>query len=164
VPSKKVVCLLKTSGDLQMLFPAVTRFLEGINLETILNNNNNNNNNTSKTSKQTPWPESTSELYRPSDRRLSAKLVSTFADRGCLVVSATDPYGRILGFLGRNNNTTTNNNTFSAIELLLQRDTYINEHVNSVEVTLHALLFLYGLSCKLYIYIYIYIYVPHWLH
>jgi hypothetical protein len=29
----------------------------------------------------TPWPESASELYRPSDRRLSAKLVATFADR-----------------------------------------------------------------------------------
>jgi hypothetical protein len=38
-------------------------------------------------------------LYRPSDRRLSAKLVPTFADRGCRVVSATDPHGRILGFL-----------------------------------------------------------------
>jgi hypothetical protein len=25
---------------------------------------------------QTPWPKSPSELYRPSDRRLSAKLVS----------------------------------------------------------------------------------------
>jgi hypothetical protein len=34
---------------------------------------------------------SASELYRPSDRRLSAKLVSTFADRGCRVVSVTDP-------------------------------------------------------------------------
>jgi hypothetical protein len=32
--------------------------------------------------------------YRPSDRRLSATLVPTFADRGCRVVSATDPYGR----------------------------------------------------------------------
>jgi hypothetical protein len=32
--------------------------------------------------KQTPWPESASELYRPSDRRMSAKLVSTFTDRG----------------------------------------------------------------------------------
>jgi hypothetical protein len=31
---------------------------------------------------QTPWPESASELYRPSDRRLSAKLVSAFVDRG----------------------------------------------------------------------------------
>jgi hypothetical protein len=30
----------------------------------------------------TPWPESVSELYRPSDRRMSAKLVPTFADRG----------------------------------------------------------------------------------
>jgi hypothetical protein len=26
-----------------------------------------------------PWPESPSEFYRPSDRRLSAKLVPTFA-------------------------------------------------------------------------------------
>jgi hypothetical protein len=39
-----------------------------------------------------------SELYRPSERRLSAKLVPTFTDRGCHVVSVTDPYGRILGF------------------------------------------------------------------
>jgi hypothetical protein len=30
----------------------------------------------------TQWPESASELYRPSDRRLSTKLVPTFADRG----------------------------------------------------------------------------------
>jgi hypothetical protein len=28
--------------------------------------------------KKTPWPQSASELYRPSDRRLSAKLVPTF--------------------------------------------------------------------------------------
>jgi hypothetical protein len=27
----------------------------------------------------TPWPEAASELYRPSDRHLSAKLVATFA-------------------------------------------------------------------------------------
>jgi hypothetical protein len=32
-----------------------------------------------------------SELYRLNDRRLSAKLVQTFADRGCRVDSATDP-------------------------------------------------------------------------
>jgi hypothetical protein len=32
--------------------------------------------------KQTPCPESTSELYQPSDRRLSVKLVPVFADRG----------------------------------------------------------------------------------
>jgi hypothetical protein len=31
------------------------------------------------------------ELYRPSDRRLSAKWLPTFADRGCHVVSVTDP-------------------------------------------------------------------------
>jgi hypothetical protein len=36
-----------------------------------------------------------SELYRPSDRRLSAKIVPTFADRECHVVNVTDAYGRI---------------------------------------------------------------------
>jgi hypothetical protein len=51
--------------------------------------------------KKIPWSESASELYRPSDRRLSAKLVPTFADRRCRVVSVTDPYDRILGFLDR---------------------------------------------------------------
>jgi hypothetical protein len=49
--------------------------------------------------KKIPWPETASELDRPSDRRLSAKLVPTFADRGCHVVNVTDLYGRILGFL-----------------------------------------------------------------
>jgi hypothetical protein len=38
--------------------------------------------------KKAPWPESVSELYRPNDRRLSAKLVPTFA---CHVASGTDP-------------------------------------------------------------------------
>jgi hypothetical protein len=42
------------------------------------------------------------ERTKPTERlRLSAKLVPTFADRGCRVVSVTDPYGRILGFLDR---------------------------------------------------------------
>jgi hypothetical protein len=54
---------------------------------------------TASNNKQTPWPESASELYGPSDRRLLTKLVPTFADRGCHVVSVTDRYGRILGFL-----------------------------------------------------------------
>jgi hypothetical protein len=35
----------------------------------------------------------------PSDRRLSAKLVPSFADRRCHVVSVTDPHGRILASL-----------------------------------------------------------------
>jgi hypothetical protein len=36
--------------------------------------------------------------YRPSDRRLLTKLMPTsFADRGCHMVSVMDPYGRILG-------------------------------------------------------------------
>jgi hypothetical protein len=51
--------------------------------------------------KKTPWSESTSELYRPSDHRLSAKWLPTFADKGCHVVSVTDPCGCILGFLDR---------------------------------------------------------------
>jgi hypothetical protein len=45
------------------------------------------------------WSESTNELYRPSDRRLSAKLVPTFADRVCHVLSVTNPYGCNLDFL-----------------------------------------------------------------
>jgi hypothetical protein len=47
------------------------------------------------------WPESTSKLYPLSDCRLSAKLVPTFAARGCHMVSVTDPYDCILGFLDR---------------------------------------------------------------
>jgi CBS-domain-containing membrane protein len=40
-------------------------------------------------------------ICQPSDRCLSAKLVPTFADIGCHVVSVMDPYGRVLGFLDR---------------------------------------------------------------
>jgi CBS-domain-containing membrane protein len=39
---------------------------------------------------------------------LSVKLVPAFADRGCHMVSVTDPYGRVVGFLDRTNN---NNNS-----------------------------------------------------
>jgi hypothetical protein len=49
----------------------------------------------------TPWLETANELHRPSDHRLSAKLVPTLADRGCHVVIVTDPYSRILAFLDR---------------------------------------------------------------
>jgi hypothetical protein len=35
---------------------------------------------------KTPWPEAASELYRPSDCRLSATLVPTFAYRRCHTV------------------------------------------------------------------------------
>jgi hypothetical protein len=41
------------------------------------------------------------ELYRPSEDRLSARSVQTFADWECYAVSVTDPYGGILGFLNR---------------------------------------------------------------
>jgi hypothetical protein len=47
------------------------------------------------------WPQSASEQYRPSDRRLSAKLVQTFEDSRCRVACVTDPYGSVLGFLDR---------------------------------------------------------------
>jgi hypothetical protein len=53
-------------------------------------------------SKQTnPVAWARERIYRPSDHRLSAKLVPTFTDRGCHVISVTDPYYRILGFLDR---------------------------------------------------------------
>jgi hypothetical protein len=45
------------------------------------------------------YKNSANELYRPSYRRLSAKLVPTFDDRRCHLVSVTDSYGRILDFL-----------------------------------------------------------------
>jgi hypothetical protein len=51
--------------------------------------------------KWTQWPWSASELYRPSDSHLSAKLVAILADRWCRVVSATDLRGRIIEFLDR---------------------------------------------------------------
>jgi hypothetical protein len=54
-----------------------------------------------KHKKKTPWSESASELYRPSNRRLSTKWLPTFAVRGCHMVSVTDPYGCILSFLDR---------------------------------------------------------------
>jgi hypothetical protein len=47
------------------------------------------------------WPESVSKLYQPSDHRLSAKLVPTFADIGYHMVSITDPYSRTVSFLDR---------------------------------------------------------------
>jgi hypothetical protein len=50
---------------------------------------------------KTPWPESARQLYRLSDRRLSAKLAPNFTYRGFHVVSVTDPYDRIFGFLDR---------------------------------------------------------------
>jgi hypothetical protein len=49
--------------------------------------------------KRTPWPQSSNELYRPSDRRLSAKLVKLFADRGCHVVSVGHDMGCKILFL-----------------------------------------------------------------
>jgi hypothetical protein len=54
-------------------------------------------------------------MYIASNRRLSAKIVPTFVGGVCLVVSVTDPYGRILGYVDRDSKpifVTVNNNTF----------------------------------------------------
>jgi hypothetical protein len=40
-------------------------------------------------------------LFKYKGSKVEAKLVPTFADGGCQVVSETNPYGRILGFLDR---------------------------------------------------------------
>jgi hypothetical protein len=45
--------------------------------------------------------QSASGPYLSSDRRLSAELVPTFADRGCHVVSAPNPHDRNFEFLDR---------------------------------------------------------------
>jgi hypothetical protein len=50
---------------------------------------------------KTQRPDPANELYLPSDRRLSVKLVPTFADRGYHVARVNDPYGRIFGLLDR---------------------------------------------------------------
>jgi CBS-domain-containing membrane protein len=54
-----------------------------------------------KANKLKTKPRGLSPRANYTDRATAAKLVPTFADRGCHVVSVTDPYGRILGFLDR---------------------------------------------------------------
>jgi hypothetical protein len=49
--------------------------------------------------KLTPWPQSANELYRPL--LVSEVSANFFADRGCHVVSVTNPYGRNFRFLDR---------------------------------------------------------------
>jgi CBS-domain-containing membrane protein len=51
----------------------------------------------------------TNSMVRVRERTISTErpplvgeVVANFADKGCHVVSVTDPYGRILGFLERN--------------------------------------------------------------
>jgi hypothetical protein len=38
---------------------------------------------------------------QPERSQLVSEISAKFVDRGCHVFSVTDPYGRILGFLGR---------------------------------------------------------------
>jgi hypothetical protein len=51
--------------------------------------------------KNIPWPQSASELYRSSDRSLSAKLVTAFVDRRCRVFKRRIPTAVISIFLER---------------------------------------------------------------
>jgi hypothetical protein len=62
---------LKLNGKHQLLAYANDVDLLRNNIDTV-----------KKNTKLTPWLESEGELYRPNNRRLSAKLVPTFADRG----------------------------------------------------------------------------------
>jgi hypothetical protein len=64
------------------------------------------------------------QLYRPSDQRLLAKLVTTFEDRECHVVIVTDPYGRILGFLDRTDKPMRTLNLIVKIMSVLQFPVY----------------------------------------
>jgi hypothetical protein len=81
--------------DLKSYIELNTSWLEfrGFIINLGINNNNNNSNNNNKLRDLSPQ----SELYRPNYRCLSAKLVPTFADRECRVVSATLPDGHCLG-------------------------------------------------------------------
>jgi hypothetical protein len=65
-----------------------------------------------------------------SDRRMSAKLVPPFADKGCRVVSATDRHGPILGFLDRRYDIHTkfNNDLFRlSIRSCREKDDHIRQ-------------------------------------
>jgi hypothetical protein len=75
---------LKLNGTHQLLAYADDVNLLGDNIDTI--------------KKNTTLTDASKEV---GDRRLLAKLVPTFADGGCHVVSATDPYSRTLSFLDR---------------------------------------------------------------
>jgi hypothetical protein len=93
----------------------------------------------------TPWPESASEPYRPRDCSLSEKLVPTFAERGCHVVSATNPYGLILGFLDRHRTPSMSLRLFKERDLPRCRELSIGDasgkglHMNvEIPVTIRA--------------------------
>jgi hypothetical protein len=107
---------------------------------------------------KTPWPESASELYLPSDRRLSAKLVATFADRGCHIVSVTDPYGRNLSFIYRKIKTYyihfTNLTEFSGIEypksIMQTCDSFsTTKHVRTCRATTSSPLHIEIMRCRM---------------
>jgi hypothetical protein len=73
---------------------------------------------------KTPWSESASELYRPSDRRLSTKLVRTFADRRCHVLI-------LCLFLGERRNLSTTGSCWCVEAELKQEVTLPRRYINS---------------------------------
>jgi hypothetical protein len=74
---------------LQFVSTSVSEFQDGGSLYSVL---------VVATKQETDWLRGLSPRANYTYRRLSAKLVPTFADKGCRVVSAADPYGRILDF------------------------------------------------------------------
>jgi hypothetical protein len=70
---------------------------------------------------------------------MSAKLVPTFADRRCIVVSVTDPYGSFFGFPDRNLDSTffkNHNVGFSIYDETLPEDVSTRDHILQFAVTL----------------------------
>jgi hypothetical protein len=93
---RQLYLLSKDSNDINLIkyYKQYCKILVGVITEAKRSNHNNQIIKTKTNS--IAWVRS--ELYRLRYRRFSAKLVPTFADRECHMVSMTDPYGRILGF------------------------------------------------------------------
>jgi hypothetical protein len=83
------------------------------------------------------WPEFTSELYRPSYRRLLAKLVPAVAVRGCHIFNVTDTYGRILGFLDRP--TSVRSKNYSLCHHVVLTLTFTEHPVQQISMSLFSL-------------------------
>jgi hypothetical protein len=87
------------------------------------------------------------QIYRPSDRRLSAKKVPSFADRGCRTVSVTDPNGRILGFLDRFNG--PHGAISQKIELRITKAVSLKSYKWYIVFTNHSFYFGHHLTARL---------------
>jgi hypothetical protein len=99
---------LKLNGTHQLLAYADDVNLLGDNIDTIEKNTETLTDASKEVGLEKKWRKKNSvvgvcKLTTPTeDRCLSVKLVPTFADIRCHMISTTDPYGRILGFLDQN--------------------------------------------------------------